>query len=766
MKKVLILLVASFLLLLANVNEGKNKSKSNSPQENKTELIQVLTHDDITLQKRDGKVSAQIIFNDKDDSNSKKEELSKKVFKLSGTYTNIRLINGSSKININWDKVTLNKSEKTLNEPFKTTLKTKEDIPKESKFSARGDLDALNIIMNKAVEEDKENASQASLNSQNNKETEKSNDGSNGNDSTKPSSDSGLLAMSKNSTPASSGASSSIPNSLDSSNSGLSNLDLSSSDQTQESCENLINGNNVQFREMIGGVCTNVGTEVPIRVTVEGCTPRVDNEKNLVYISSKKVADKEGRETTIVDCAIDFDNPVPLETTYTGCDTVFRKDKVGLVQQMQRYFIFDKEQINIGVCIDSDIVHKVDTFKEYNQQCQPLVDYANKEITFMSREVVNVNGQLEEITPCKFDEASQTLYETYVGCDVKNDFTNKQSIQQKRYYYMFQNSQQNLGECLDSDIIFNHYQTSDTCSFQVLNGTHVVYNKRTAYKDINNIVKYITPCQPSTDGSIALIEQDEGYEHDFVNNQSYPLSSYYFFDPDTNEKIMVQGATKKALNFPHKRESCGYNMNDVGLFGTEKVKIYFTDTQKGEDIFLLQDDLESGTMDENGCVPENPVPYAKTLERVEFIKSLGFKQLEKIGENYYIVGSGEEINHGNGLYPTLKGGSTDITKYVTDTIGDPCFPSKTNTYGNGIKTSCIGGTQSTQSTQYTKWYAYSWGADAGDSCEQKFATYTKYTCNHFDYWEEVGEYNLIVEYLRPDGTTYNQSSSKVYRIIK
>ena len=765
MKKVFILIVASFLILLAKDNVNKSSSNSKTTQENKTELIQVSTNDDITLKKRDGKVTAQIIFNEKDDSNKNKKELSEKVFKLSGTYTNIRLINGSSKININWDKVSLNKSEKTLREPFKTTLKTKEDIPKDSKFSARGDLAALNIIMNKAAAEDKENASKASLNGSKDKDAEQksNNDNNDSNDSNKPSSDSGLLAMSKNSSPVSSGASSSLPGSLDS-DSGLSDLDLTSPDTTQESCENLINGNNVQFREMIGGECTNVGTEVPIRVTVEGCTPRVNNEKKLVYISSKKVADKEGRETTIVDCAIDFDNPVPLETTYTGCDTVFRKDKVGLVQQMQRYFIFDKEQVNIGVCIDSDIVHKVDTFKEYNQQCQPLVDYNNKEIIFMSREVANIDGQLEEITPCKFDETAQTLYETYVGCDVKDDFTNKQSIQQKRYYYMFENSQVNLGECLDSNIIFSHYQTSDTCTYETINGTHVVYNKRTAYKDINNIVKYITPCQPSTDGSIALIEQDEGYEHDFVNNQSYPLSSFHFFDPDTNEKITVQGATKKAINYPHKRESCGYTMDDAGLFGTEKVKIYFTDTEKSSDIYLSQGDLESGTMDENGCVAENPVPYAKTLERVEFVQSLGFKQLEKIDEKYFIVGSGEEIDHGNGIWPSLKGGSTNISKtssYLCNGING----SFSWSMPSGGYNTCTGGSVSSSNKNYPG-YVNGYGDENGDPCIEKTYSKKTYYCNYYDYWEEIGEYNLVVEYLRPDGTTYEQSNKKVYRIKK
>lgn len=250
---------------------------------------------------------------------------------------------------------------------------------------------------------------------------------------------------------------------------------------------------------------------------------------------------------------------------------------------------------------------------------------------------------------------------------------------------MFENKKVLLGECQESNVVFPHYLTPDTCEFQRLDDNHIVYNKRVAYKDINGIVHYLTQCKPSEDGSIELTTEQCGYEHDFENNQSYPMTKQFFYDYQTNEKIEVSSCSKDPLNFPHQTDHCEWKYDDTELYTTEMVKKYFVDTRTNEKIYM-----DINNADENGCVPNNPIPYVQSTETEVFKGSIGFKQLLKNSEGkYYIAGSPEKIiDHGNGLFPVRKAGSKDITKYYTETCSYVNFETQERvtsnwTYGTG-----------------------------------------------------------------------------------
>lgn len=751
MKKLMYLSLMVGSLLFAAVAINKENSTTNKKVEAKKEgVIFVKNNDNIDIAKKAEKVEAKLEF-----SEDKKYEN----YFLLGEYKTKKTIDGKIQVDIDWKKVKKDKTEVTLDEPFSSVLKTTAPIKKDSKFKAKGNLDQLNLVLNEAKEKAEKEALLVNGSQADNKAN--ANQNSNGTTATNKgalNNDLATLTMGSNSDrykDTNTNANSNPTSGYDSNNFTEPEVTI---DDTEATCQNEVSGNTVQFKKLVNNTCMAIGSPVPIYETINGCNPKIDYVTNEVFVGTRKVASLDGNETTVEDCKINYDTPVELKSTYAGCDLVFRKDKKAQVQQEQLFFTWDREDQKIGTCTDSELLYPVDTYLEWNKECNPLIDYNSKTVKFAYREVAQVGGKVEEVTPCKFD--NETLHElksTYDGCEILDDFTNKISIQKERFYYMFENKKEYLGECQESDIAFPHYLTPDTCEFQRLDDNHIVYNKRVAYKDVNGIVHYLTQCKPSEDGSIELTTLKCGYEHDFANNQSYPMSKQIFNDPQTSEVIEVSSCSKDPQNFPHQKDHCSWEYDDENFYSTEWVKKYFVDTNTGEKIYM---DISGAN--EEGCVPNNPIPHVQSSESMVLIQSLGFKKLEKTSDGkYYFDGDQTKvIDLNGGNIPIFKSGSDDISKYIT-VRGTGVCSNKSWQETNGSNT-CFGGIKSTSSQKYDYYAVDSDFGNCGTGWRYRTITY----CNYYDYWEEVGEFEIFIKYLRADGTYYNYGSKKVYRIIK
>ena len=750
MKKFIYVSLALCSLVFAAVSPGV---PGETTVNNKTGVIYVKNNDKIDITKKTEKVEAKLDFLDKKKYDG---------YSLLGEYNTTKTIDGKVKVSITWQKVKKDKTEVILNDPFSSALKTTTPIEKDSKFRAMGNLEQLNLNLNE-VKEKAEKLDKTNISLKENPGVLNGNKSSlDGNKkSAALNGDLETLTMESNpnryqDTNTDAGSNSSYDNK---NNNGFEEPTVTI--DTEKSCQNVISNGTVQFKQLVNEICMSIGSPVPIYTTTKGCTPKVDYKTKEVFVATKKVADKEGVETTVESCTIDYDNPQTLKSTYTGCGLVFRKDLKAQVQQEQLFFTFDREDVKVGACTDSALSYPVDTYKEWNKECSPLIDYDNNKVQFAFREVAQVDGNVTEVTPCKFD--TTTLHEldtTYDGCDVYDDFTNKVSIQKEKYFYMFENKKQYVGECQDSSVKFEHYLTPDTCEFQRLDDNHIVYNKRVAYKDVNGIVHYLTQCKPSEDGSIELTTLQCGYENDFANNQSYPKSKQVFTDPQTNEEIEVSSCSKDPLNFPHQTEHCSWENDDENKFSYEWKKTFFVDTRTNETKFL---DITGAN--EQGCVKGSPIPYVQSSENIKFIKSLGFKRLVKNSDGTYAILNEPDkiLDHGNGAFPIHNTkGNVDTTTYQTFSSTHNCG---SWTIGVGRKTTCVGGVESTSSVGYTSYYFHG-GDDSTCYSDWYGNNYTKYVCNYYDYWEEIGEYQIITKYLRADGTYFELPTKSIYRIIR
>ncbi|RXJ82171.1 hypothetical protein [Arcobacter sp. F2176] len=744
MKKFIYVSLALCSLVFAAVSPGV---PGETAANNKTGVIYVKNNDKIDITKKTEKVEAKLDFLDKKKYDG---------YSLLGEYNTTKTIDGKVKVSITWQKVKKDKTEVILNDPFSSALKTTTPIEKDSKFRAMGNLEQLNLNLNE-VKEKAEKLDKTNISLKENPGVLNGNKSSlDGNKkSAALNGDLETLTMESNpnryqDTNTDAGSNSSYDNG---NNNGFEEPTVTI--DTEKSCQNVISNGTVQFKQLVNEICMSIGSPVPIYTTTKGCTPKVDYKTKEVFVATKKVADKEGVETTVESCTIDYDNPQTLKSTYTGCGLVFRKDLKAQVQQEQLFFTFDREDVKVGACTDSALSYPVDTYKEWNKECSPLIDYDNNKVQFAFREVAQVNGTVAEVTPCKFDTTTHELDTTYDGCDVYDDFTNKVSIQKEKYFYMFENKKQYVGECQDSSVKFEHYLTPDTCEFQRLDDNHIVYNKRVAYKDVNGIVHYLTQCKPSEDGSIELTTLQCGYEHDFANNQSYPMSKQVFTDPQTNEEIEVSSCSKDPLNFPHQTEHCSWENDDENKFSNEWKKTFFVDTRTNETKFL---DITGAN--EQGCVKGSPIPYVQSSENIKFIKDLGFKRLVKNNDETYSIFNepNKIIDHSNGIFPISKNTTKfNITSWTCNFKRGDSIIGDANGF-NMSYSQCIGG-DITQNV-YTK--------SCGASGAGKWYTgpFTEKYCTPYQYWEKIGEYQIITKFLRADGTYLDIPTKSIYRIIR
>ncbi|MDX4069266.1 hypothetical protein [Aliarcobacter skirrowii] len=721
----------------------------------------VVTKDEIDIKKKAEKVEAKIEAKDEKYNN----------FSLIGSYTTKRGLDGKTQVSISWEKVKNDKVEVNLNEALATNVKATAPIQKDSKLNARGNLDQLNIALNEALRKIENNEKalgnsanelQSSLDKNDDIQKETATNKSNSNDlSTNTSSGYG-----KNSSNDSSYTGGNFGQGSSSSNDPYTNYPNSGSTGSNGNdldiernavCENKILGDNVQFVQSIAGKCMNVGSPVPVYKVTTGCTPKIDYKTNEVFVGTRKIATYENNEVVIEDCKIDYENPQELKRTFEGCSLAFRKDLKAQVQREQLYFEWDREMVKIGGCTDSSTIYPVSTYLEYNKQCRPLIDYENKTVQYAYREVAQVGERIEEISPCRYDEKLNELFVTYDGCDVVHDFNNKVSKQKERFYYLFENKKEFLGECQESKLEFPHFMTEATCEYERIGDNHVVYNKRVAYKDVNNIVNYITACKPSQDGTIQLTTEHCGYEHDFVNHQTYPKSKQFFIDPETNRKMEVSTCSRDAINFPHIQESCSYQHDDEKLFSTLWTKSYFEDTRTGEKILLAQSGANA-----DGCIPNTKTPYVKVAEDIKLVEVLGYKDFTKSGNNWTFKHSEQTLtlDISTGREPLNKGGTFDITIRGNSTLCGYY------TYFNPIV-----GYHSCPSNGYISNYSipnavcgYNPVDGNGNGGDYYLTNGTGKNCTYNNY-ARVGKFVKSIKYFRADGTTFELPSETMYRII-
>ena len=389
------------------------------------------------------------------------------------------------------------------------------------------------------------------------------------------------------------------------------------------------------------------------------------------------------------------------------------------------------------------------------QNCKGLPNYIDKTVTIQKQYSYTWENKTNNVGQCTpIDEVVPLKYDINACEDERHDFEKNVSVEQAEYFYEYENEKEEIGSCVDiPQYTYTHYLDNNTCKYQVKDG-RVFYMQRIAYDDLNSIQHFATDCQVTNSGGFEVFEEFAGYEYQDSSKQALRKINQYFFIPGTTTKEYITQDIVTDVAYPYIEENCGFTHDDTTLQSTYKSQVYFNDTHENKTITI------------QACQVKQIIPYTLINggNTVSFNKSLGFQRLAKKadGTYHFYNDATKVIDITTGVVPVLKGGSANITNTsYTHYWNGGCIDGINVSYG-----SCVGGDIITSTAYYFKQHLSN-VMDNEVCVNDPYSTaYTAKTCKFFDYWEEVGEYTNQATYLRGDGTTFDDNSNLLYRIIK
>ncbi|TLS71059.1 hypothetical protein FE243_07115 [Aliarcobacter thereius] len=335
------------------------------------------------------------------------------------------------------------------------------------------------------------------------------------------------------------------------------------------------NGGTYQETASENGLCRPFGDMQKIYYDEEQCPAFPDFEKSSVTIATIPYINKETGRKYIGACQKTNKTESIKWTNETCTNIIDRKRKVG-IEQHRAYYSQNGQKKWLNECGNSENTFELLLYKEYDQACKNKVDYVNLEVYENYRTLTRLDDKTIEVEGCKYEPQRQELKSTYEGCRKRNDFQNKTTYEQERFYFMKDGDRQYVSECRDSNISYKHYNTRATCDLKNNNGKVIVF-ERNAINLYDGTIEYISECRPISD-EIKIEQEFVGYEHDFANGQSYRLIRDYYIDPITKVRNYLTNQVRDNVNFTHIKEAGNWEHDDNNKRSQRKLRIHFTDS--------------------------------------------------------------------------------------------------------------------------------------------------------------------------------------------
>ncbi|OCL86247.1 hypothetical protein [Arcobacter porcinus] len=468
------------------------------------------------------------------------------------------------------------------------------------------------------------------------------------------------------------------------------------------------------------GLCRPFGDMQKIYYDEEQCAAFPDFEKGSVTIATIPYINKETGKKYIGACQKTNKTESIKWTNETCSNVIDRKRKVG-IEQHRAYYTQNGQKKWLNECGNSENTFELLLYKEYDQACKNKVDYVNLEVYENYRTLTRLDDKTIEVEGCKYEPERQELKSTYEGCRKRNDFQNKKTFEQERFYFMKDGDRQYVSECRDSDIVYNHYNTRATCDLKNNNGKVIVF-ERNAINLYDGTIEYVSECRPISD-EIKIEQEFVGYEHDFANGQSYRLIRDYYIDPITKVRNYLTNQTRDNVNFTHIKEAGNWEHFDDKKYSQRKLRIYFTDSVLNKKVYPNGEDFYYS----------EPVAYS-----VLFVG-------EKVGSKFSATSPNITLSNGTYYY-----NENAIDRSLKQSIADR--------YRTNNRSGCS-----------SKWNADNYLIPTGNGayglgCYDAGWNGTSYTSS-YGYQTNLETITNISEYLRIDGTKLTITNSTRYRAV-
>lgn len=448
-----------------------------------------------------------------------------KAMKLVGKITEQNLPNRNRKVEVIWDKATYNNKEVSLEKPFssKFEIRPKQKFSVPDNFRVMGDAEVLAEAWKKLKKGEKTQKKEQSV----------------------------------------------------------------STSQQQSGGQNT-NSRTSTTGFSTGGGGTNYSTTPPVKtnyvidnsdgnstIKTETCGLRVDSAQGKVIIQQQVYVNGK-----VQGGCEDSSNSIPITKEYSTCEitningSIYRQYTTGYVDPDTN------KRIIVEKC-KPDMEQAEEITKNYDV-CVPLIDNATG---FVHRQYVlqyidPSSGKPVEIQSCTPDMSPGSTYPmttTVEGCSIRHDFETGKSYQQTKKTYTINGTVHTAEPCTDSNQVYNHHTTTETCNVQQ-DGDTIIASER-KYIEIDGAKQYITECTP-LDSSV-MIESEpcetQKYTHNFEAGQSFLNKNYYYMA--SGQRIDLASCIPSETAFVHQKDSsvCPASHNDANRTTLLMAKTYIED---------------------------------------------------------------------------------------------------------------------------------------------------------------------------------------------
>ena len=450
------------------------------------------------------------------------------------------------------------------------------------------------------------------------------------------------------------------------------------------------------------------------------CKNIVDLDSGFVTPAFRTMTQIEGKTLEVKGCEYETDKQIPIDTTPETCGVRVDKKNVLAIQQERKYYTWEGTKEFVSECFDATS-EPLTTYKEWNKQCQNLVDYDNLTVTPAFRTMAMVNGSELEVKGCEYDtNNTKPIYTTKEDCQQIVDKDRQVLVEQNRQYYEWQGGRNYLTECtisdkteplatyreydgicknlidLENSLVTPAFRTMATvngseievkgCEFESNNTIEIkttkvgcdrrddfldgkTYERERKYYTWEGNPRYITECTDS-DKYYPHYLTTTGCENEYVAGTVIPYKQTVY-NLDDGTIGFTNGCKPISGNIPVYKEFCGYEHNFNTGQSYRQYKDYYLDPSTGETKYLtscVADDLNFPHK-KASCSPEwahnDTLLQSTHKEKIYFYDTVAKKNIYPNGDE---CTDGSIVAYANkGTYDRVKTNIGTVEEVSSDT---------------------------------------------------------------------------------------------------
>jgi hypothetical protein len=318
---------------------------------------------------------------------------------------------------------------------------------------------------------------------------------------------------------------------------------------------------------------------IEVRLTQEGCTPRVDFAQGRVIIQSRSQTFQDGTMIQESPCSDTFDTyPIKKDYRCEDCTDIVDHENRVAYARYRYYWIDDSSRRHeISTHVETDDTRPY-PFIEEPGLCAPELDIPHK-LAYRQAETVyfnRTNGRIK-VAECHRLQGSQPIPMslTAQGCTPVHDFAAKTSKERKRLVFQMDSSEHEALPCHEvGSSLIHEFVTSVCTPIHDLSRNLVTSMARRRIRTSQGLEFITEECEPYGQ-SLALQSTAQGcegeYHHDYDDGKSYIKQRWYHTLSGT--PTYVTGCLRSDAYLVHQIAVKGYQHDDGAKTSKPKTAI-------------------------------------------------------------------------------------------------------------------------------------------------------------------------------------------------